>query len=108
MSKLELLNADVTGEKNQSKLNGLYTYINNNKQYIIDYGERKKANKTFTSQVAESHVESVINARHKASAKMQWTREGAHNVLQIRASITSNEWKNRWPRAVLSALGAVA
>ena len=108
LSKLELLKGKVTGEKNQSKLNGLYKYIKNNQKYIVDYGERKKANETFTSQVAESHVESVINARHKASGKMQWTREGAHNVLQIRASISSNEWGSRWPGAVICALGTVA
>lgn len=27
---------------------------------------------------AESHVESIINTRHKKSGEMQWTREGAH------------------------------
>ena len=39
---------------------------------------------------------------------MQWTRAGAHNVLQIRAMITSNEWERKWQQTVLSALGAVA
>jgi len=33
--------------------------------------------------------------------------EGAHNVLQIRAMITSNEWERKWQQTV-SALGAVA
>ena len=62
----------------------------------------------YISEVAESHIESVINARHKSNGKMQWTREGAHNVLQIRAIITDKEWESRWQGAVLSALGAVA
>lgn len=61
----------------------------NHQAYIVNYEERQKAEKPFSSQVAESHVESLINARHKRSGKMQWTREGAHNVLQIRAEIAS-------------------
>ena len=39
---------------------------------------------------------------------MQWTREGAHNVLQIRGMIASNEWENNWQAPVLSALEATA
>jgi hypothetical protein len=102
--KLDLLKGNVTDEKKQSKLDGLYKYIKCNKQYIVNYDERKRANQTYTSQVAESHIEAVINARHKSSGKMQWTREGAHNVLQIRAIITSKKWENSWQGAVLSAL----
>jgi len=39
---------------------------------------------------------------------MQWTREGAHKVLQIQGSIASNEWSNRWQEPVLIALGVAA
>jgi hypothetical protein len=70
--------------------------------------ERKQANKPYTSQVAESHVDALINARHKRTKKMQWTREGAHHVLQIRALMASDEWESKGQGAVLSALGAVA
>lgn len=104
LSKLTLLKDNLTDENKLSRLNGLYKYIKGNKDYIVDYGERQRENKTFTSQVAESHIESMINARHKASGKIQWTRNGAHNVLQIRAIIKSEEWDNRWQGAVISAL----
>ena len=30
------------------------------------------------------------NTRHKRTGKMQWTREGAHDVLQIGAKMASN------------------
>ncbi len=30
---------------------------------------------------------------------MQWTREGAHNVLQIRASRFSKSWEQDWEKA---------
>lgn len=58
--------------------------------------------------MAESHIDSVINARHKRDGKMQWSRKGAHNVLQIRAAIVSQEWQSNWQRAVLPALGVAA
>jgi hypothetical protein len=51
--KLELLKSNVTDEKKRSKLNGLYKYIKNNKEHVVNYERRKKANKTFTSQVVE-------------------------------------------------------
>jgi hypothetical protein len=40
----------------------------------------------FTSQGIESRIDTLINARHKRKQKRQWTREGSHHVLQIRAS----------------------
>jgi hypothetical protein len=51
--------------------------------------------------VAETHIDTIINARHKKKQKMQWTREGAHNVLQIRACMISNEWNEKWLDLVL-------
>jgi UDP-N-acetylmuramate-alanine ligase len=65
-------------------------------------------NKPYTSQVAESTVEHLINDRHKKNQKMQWTREGAHNILQIRAAMASNEWDYIWQETILNALGIAA
>ncbi len=70
--------------------------------------EREWPNKTYTSQVAESHIDSLINARHKRTKKMQWTHEGAHHVLQIRAMMASDNLELNCQDTVLSALGAVA
>ena len=99
---------NISDETKCSKLKGLYNYLKRNQDYLVNYDKRKEHKQTFTSQVAESHIESVINARHKKSGKMQWSREGAHNVLQIRGVILSQEWEERWQDSVLSALGAVA
>jgi hypothetical protein len=46
-------------------------HLENNLDYLINYDEREKANKPFTSQMAESHIDSVINARHNRKQKMQ-------------------------------------
>ena len=91
-----------------SKLTGLYEYLQRNQAYLVDYDARAQANQTYTSQVVESHIDALINARHKRTKKMQWTREGAHHVLQIRALMASDEWESKGQDAVLLALGAAA
>ena len=108
LAKLALLRVNITDEAKRSKLTGIYNYIHRNKAYIINYDERAQANITYTSQVAESHIDSLINARHKRTGKMQWSREGADNVLQIRATMASDRWASKWQTTVLSALGAAA
>jgi len=108
LEKLALLLDNISDEKKKTKLMGLYNYIESNQAYIVNYEARAQANKTYTSQVAESHIESLINARQKRLKKMQWTREGAHQVLQIRAKMESQEWQRQWHVTVLSALGAVS
>jgi len=106
LTKLEILILNISDQEKRSKLKGLYNYLKQNQEYIVNYESRKEMGKTFTSQVAESHIESIINARHKKSGKMQWSRKGAHNVLQIRSEIISKTWTKQWQQAVLSALGA--
>ena len=101
LSKLELLVGNITDPKKRKKLEELYSYLEGNKDYLVNYEEREKTNKTYTSQVAESHIDTLINVRHKKKRKMQWTREGAHNVLQIRALMASNEWEDKWLDLVL-------
>jgi hypothetical protein len=108
LSKLNILMMNVTDSNKRKKLEDLYDYLSRNQAYLVNYQERSNQRETYTSQVAESHVESIINARHKKSGKMQWTREGAHNVLQIRGKIASNKWSKGWQGPVLSALGVVA
>jgi len=105
LSQLKMLMMNVKDSKKRSKLEDLYEYLNRNQAYLVNYGQREQQSQTYTSQVAESHIQSIINARYKRSGKMQWTREGAHKVLQIRGLIASNEWGNRWQKPVLTALG---
>ena len=54
--------------------------------------KRKNKGLPYTSNVAEATVESQINVRFKRKQKMQWSRENAHNVLQLRTTVASDEW----------------
>ena len=71
----------------------LITYLTNNFDKLVNYMERKNNHLPYTSSIAEATVESQINVRFKRKQKMQWTRENANNVLQLRTTIYSNEWQ---------------
>jgi hypothetical protein len=77
LTKLALLRDNVSEEAQRSKLTGLYEYLHRNQAYIVNYDAREQANKTYTSQVAESHIDALINARHKRAsitASATWSR----------------------------------
>lgn len=73
-----------------------YDYINNNRERIVDYDKRKKLSLLYSSHVAESTVEHLLNKRAKKHQKMQWSRNGLHAIMQIRASRVSGEWERDW------------
>jgi hypothetical protein len=108
LEDLKALKTQTVDPTEKSKINGIYIYLKENKEQIINYDERAKNNLVYTSQVAESTVEHVINDRHKRNQKMQWTRDGAHNVLQIRAAMASNQWDYSWQDAVFEAIRRTA
>ena len=104
LSELSLLRKNISDKEKQSKIKGLYDYLKQNQHYLVNYHQRERNNQTYTSQVAESQIDALINARHKRTGKIQWTRSGAHNVLQIRATMACNHWEHQWQNTVLSAL----
>jgi len=108
LSKLKLLMTNVTDSKKRSKLKKLYDYLEGNQAYLVHYADRDEKKLTYTSQVAESHIDTIINDRFKRTKKMQWTRDGAHYVLQIRGLVESEEWSDRWQVPVLTALMGAA
>jgi hypothetical protein len=90
-------------EKHLDRIKKLSHYVSNNQDKIVNYSARKEAGIVFTSNLAESTVESLINQRCKGQQHMRWSREGLNPVLQLRASIFSNDWSNKWQTAVLNA-----
>ncbi len=61
----------------------------------MNYHIRKIKGLPYTSQLAETSVNSLINDRQK-NKKMQWSRSGAHHILQIRTSVFSCQWQEDW------------
>ena len=94
--RLQEINQSLKESKEQRKVKKLISYIINNRDCIIDYRQRQKNGLIFTSQLAESTVESLINQRCKRQQHMRWSRKGLHALLQVRASIFSNAWQANW------------
>ncbi len=91
-------------QKAINKLTKLKDYLSENLSKLVNYQNRKDNNLTYTTNAAESNVETLINKRLKKQQKMQWTREGANNVLQIRASISSGNWDVDWENVKLKII----
>lgn len=99
LKRLSSLIIDITDEAILEKLDSLYRYIENNQANLVNYQERQAAGLHFSSTLAEVTVNCLINSRQKRSQKMQWSREGAHDVLQIRTSLFSQTWEQDWADA---------
>jgi hypothetical protein len=59
-------------------------YITTNTGSLINYGERFRAGERISSCLAESTVNAVISKRFAKRQQMQWTKRGAHLLLQTR------------------------
>lgn len=59
-------------------------YIASNVGSLINYGERYRAGERISSSLAESTVNAVISKRFAKRQQMQWTKRGAHLLLQTR------------------------
>lgn len=103
INKLDIMIAELP-IKYHKKIKDLITYIDNNREYIVNYEDHHNNHRVFTSNVAESNVESLINQRCKCQQHMIWSREGVQPLLQVRAAIYSNEWNQRWEHTVLAGL----
>lgn len=90
----------------QQRLEKLKTYLENNIVKIVNYRERQKKGLVFTSNLAESTVESLINQRCKGQQHMRWSRDGLNPLLQLRAAIGSNDWNTIWKTAVMNAINS--
>jgi len=77
-----------------------YDFIKENKANLINYNERHHAHLPYTSHAAESTVEHLLNQRLRRKQKMQWSRKGADNVLQIRSTIASDRWQETWKQFI--------
>jgi len=104
LARLRQLVEEAKNEKHIDKINKFCTYITNNKDKIVNYLERQSDGLVFTSNLAESTVESLINLRCKGQQHMRWSREGLNPLLQIRAAMHSKgEWEDKWRMAILNA-----
>lgn len=76
------------------QVNDFYSYIKNNGKYIVDYSERYRYGETITTSFVESTVNYVIAKRFNKKQSMQWTKKGAHLLLQARTQVLNKDWED--------------
>ena len=70
-----------------------HTYIENNKRFIPNYGERYRAGERISTGFVESAVNQVISKRFCKKQQMAWTQRGAPLLLQIRTRVLNGDWE---------------
>jgi hypothetical protein len=63
----------------------LATYIANNAGAVVAYAERWRTGQIISTAFVESTVNLVVSRRFAKKQQMQWSRTGAHRLLQTRA-----------------------
>ena len=69
----------------------LDTYIVNNRPLIPNYGERYHNGQAIATGFVESTVNEVVSKRFCKKQQMQWSKEGAHLLLQTRVRTLNGE-----------------
>jgi hypothetical protein len=59
-------------------------YIASNEASMINYGERYRSCERISSAFVEATVNAVVSKRFAKKQQMQWSRRGAHLLLQTR------------------------
>ena len=66
-------------------------YIAINRTFIPNYGRRYRSGEMISTAFVESTVNFVLSKRFVKKQSMQWTKRGAHLLLQTRVKTLNNE-----------------
>lgn len=109
--QLDLETADESENrpKLQRALREFETYIKNNRAFIPNFGERYRNQERISTAFVESTVNQVISKRMVKKQQMQWSKKGAHLLVQMRTKVLNNELEGlfrRWyPRFRIATNG---
>jgi hypothetical protein len=84
---------DGTARKLLKAAEEFHTSITNNAGFIPNYGERYRHGERMSTGFVESTVNQVISKRMVKKPQMQWSKRGAHLLLQIRTRVLNGEWE---------------
>ena len=82
---------DATARKLLKAVEEFHTYIERNRTFIPNYGERYRCGERISTGFVESTVNQVISRRFCKKQQMQWTKRGAHLLLQTRVKVLNQE-----------------
>jgi hypothetical protein len=82
---------DATARKLLKAVEEFHTYIERNRAFIPNYGERYRNGERISTGFVESTVNQVVSKRFCKKQQMQWTKRGAHLLLQTRVKTLNQE-----------------
>jgi hypothetical protein len=88
-----LANEQIGGEngrKLRKALDEFDTYVRINYAFIPNYGERWRNQGEIATGFVESAVNQIVSKRFAKRQQMQWTKKGAHLLLQTRTWVLDN------------------
>jgi hypothetical protein len=93
--EIELDVAAATGDGTARKLfkavEEFHSYIDRNRAFILNYGERYWYGERISTGFVESTVDQVISKRFCKRQQMQWTKRGTHLLSQTRFKTLNQE-----------------
>jgi hypothetical protein len=78
-------------KKVADNLSEFETYICNNREFIPNFGERRRQGETISTAFVESTINQVVSRRFVKKQQMQWTLRGAHLLLQTRTKVLNED-----------------
>jgi hypothetical protein len=104
LQRIEDLETDLEGEvitgesseKLRTALQEFQTYIENNQQWIPNYGELWRAGERISTAFVESAVDQVLSKRFVKKQQMSWSRRGTHLLLQVRTRVLNEELRDKF------------
>ena len=92
LMELSLIEArSNTAKKVVDGLDDFRTYICNNREFIPNFGERRRQGETISTAFVESTINQVVSRRFVKKQQMQWTLRGAHLLLQTRTRVLNED-----------------
>jgi hypothetical protein len=77
---------------------GLATYITNNAAAIVNYSQRWDNGERISTAFVESTVNLVVSRRFAKKQQMQWSKVGAHRLLQTRTKTLDGTLRDLFTR----------
>jgi hypothetical protein len=74
------------------------SYIDANRAFIPNYGDRYRHDETISTAFVESTVNYVVSKRFVKKQQMRWTQRGAHLLLQTRTQVLNDDLRKTFCR----------
>jgi hypothetical protein len=76
------------------KLEEFIGYLDNNQNFIVNYGDRYRHGEPITSSFVESAVNQVVSKRFVRQQQMTWRPAHAHDLLQVRTAVLNEQLRS--------------